>query len=187
MTVPPPISPAPESGDRPPEDVARRLAQPPSVRYAQAGRGPDDPLASRRRGSSGPIVRALAIAVGGAALLFAVSGLLSTTVGVLFVAAVMGAGAGLTLAGLAVPARSAPTTQETAVARSTVLRAAVALAVAAVLVAAIATWLFARSEGGVLGLVDYLWETFGLLVPGEIVLAALGAAWGASTGPVSGS
>ena len=187
MTMPPPNSPARESGDRPPEEVARRLAQPPSARYAGAGRGPDDPSGARRRSSSGPILRAIAIAVGGAALLFVVSGLLSTTVGVLFIAAVMGAGAGLTLAGLAVPALSGPAAQEAAVARSTVLRAAVALTVSAVVVAAIATWLFARSEGGVLGIVDYLWSTFGLLVPGEIAVAALGAAWGASAGPVSSS
>ncbi|MEZ0241697.1 MAG: hypothetical protein ACAH65_12955 [Chloroflexota bacterium] len=187
MSVPSANSPAPDSGDRPPETVVRRLAEPPSARYAQAVAGADDPAGLRRRGSRGPILRATAIAAGGAGLLFVVGGLLSTTAGLLFIAAVTGAGAGLTLAGLAAPATSGPAGEEIAAARSTVLRAAVALAVSAVVVAAIATWLFARSEGGVLDIVDYLWSTFGLLVPGEVLVAAVGAAWGATAGPVSRS
>ena len=37
-------------------------------------------------------------------------------------------------------------------------------------------WLYAGSEGGVLSLVDYLGETFGPLVPLQVVIAPA-AAW----------
>jgi hypothetical protein len=60
----------------------------------------------------------------------------------------------------------------------------VALSLVAVAASDLLTWRFALVEGGALGLVDYLWETFGLLVPGEAVVAALTAAWGAAAGPV---
>ena len=129
------------------------------------------------------------IAAVGAGLLFLLGGLLSTTVGLLFIAAAMGAGIGLTLAGLAVaaPSDAGTGTAPAPISRAAVRRAALVLAIGAVAFAAIATWLFAQSEGGVLGIVDYLWSTFGLLVPAEAVLAAVGAAWGAGAGPVSGS
>ena len=64
---------------------------------------------------------------------------------------------------------------------------AIGIAAGAVLVAFVATWLNARGEGGTLGLLDYLWETFGPFVPGTLFLAALGAGWGASAGPVQRS
>ena len=51
-------------------------------------------------------------------------------------------------------------------------------------IAALLTWLYARQEGGTLGLLDYLWTTFGLLIPGELAAAAVTAWWGASAGPV---
>ena len=38
-------------------------------------------------------------------------------------------------------------------------------------------WLFARAEGGVLAPIDYLGQTFGPLVPVEVVLAAVVAWW----------
>ena len=53
------------------------------------------------------------------------------------------------------------------------------LAALAVLGGQLGLWLFARSEGGVLGPVDYLAETFGLLVPIELLLAVV-AGWLAS-------
>ena len=49
---------------------------------------------------------------------------------------------------------------------------------------AVATGSYARGEGGTLGLVDYLLTTFGPFVPGEAVIAALAAWWGANAGPV---
>jgi hypothetical protein len=51
-------------------------------------------------------------------------------------------------------------------------------------VAATATWLIGRAEGGVLGPIEYLVETFGPFVPGEAVIAAIGAWWGATNGPI---
>lgn len=38
-------------------------------------------------------------------------------------------------------------------------------------------WLFARAEGGVLTPIDYLGQTFGVLVPLEIALGAVVAGW----------
>lgn len=173
-----------QSGDRPPEGVARRLAEPPSARYTDPGQATDEPGALRPGISARPVIEATALALGGGVLLFLVSGILATMVGLLFIAAVMGAGVGLTLAGLAVSGQSDWPAAPAPLPRATVRRAAVLLAVAAVAAAAIATWLFARVEGGALGLLDYLWSTFGLLVPTEVVAAALGAAWGAGAGPI---
>ena len=186
MTDPPNDRPAPASGDGPPEPVARRLAEAPSARYAQDGHRGGEPGAGRRA-SSRPVVQAIVISAVGAGLLFLLGGLLSTTVGLLFIAAAMGAGVGLTLAGRAVAEPSNGAAGQALTPRAAVRRAAILLASGAVVLAAIATWLFARSEGGVLGIVDYLWSTFGLLVPAEVALAAIGAAWGAGAGPVARS
>ena len=41
----------------------------------------------------------------------------------------------------------------------------------------IGLWLIGRGEGGTLGLVDYLTEVFGVLVPGELLIAAAVAWW----------
>jgi hypothetical protein len=59
--------------------------------------------------------------------------------------------------------------------RRTVLAAV--LAGLAVLGGQLGLWLFARYEGGVLGPVDYLAETFGLLVPLELATAVVAAWW----------
>jgi uncharacterized protein (DUF2062 family) len=48
-----------------------------------------------------------------------------------------------------------------------------------VAIAQIGIWLFARAEGGALGLVDYLGQTFGPLVPLQFAIAALVAWWSA--------
>ena len=53
---------------------------------------------------------------------------------------------------------------------------AVGLAVAAVLAGQLGLWLLARYEGGVLGPLDYLAETFELLVPIQFLFATA-AAW----------
>jgi hypothetical protein len=60
----------------------------------------------------------------------------------------------------------------------------VVVAVAVVFVGAIGTWAVSLAEGGSLGLLDFLWATEGLLVPVELVVAILAAAWGARSGPV---
>ena len=56
---------------------------------------------------------------------------------------------------------------------------AVGIAVAAVVLGQIGLWLYAGTEGGVLSLPDYLGETFGPLVPLQVVSAAAAAWWAA--------
>jgi hypothetical protein len=48
-----------------------------------------------------------------------------------------------------------------------------------VAVAQILVWFVARSEGGVLPVVDYLYQTFGPLVPLEFLIGTLAAWWSA--------
>ena len=170
--------------DRPPapgEATPRRLERPPSERYSGGASG-------TARGSGGiaeapalpgPLAKAVVVSLAGALLLVVVGAILASTAGLLFVAGGAGAAIGLVLARAAVPATGARP-----VARRTVVWLAVGLAIAAVSVAAVATWLIAQREGGTLALVDYLVETFGLFIPGEAVIAAGAAAWGASAGPI---
>ena len=155
---------------------SRRLAEPPSNRYTEGARPGDVPSGT---GLRGPLARALVIAAVGTAALVAVGAVFASTVGLLFTSAVAGAGIGLVLARAAVPPGD-----PRAVARRTVVWTAIALAISAVVVAGVATWLYARQEGGTLGLVDYLFTTFGPFVPGELLIAAIAAWWGASAGPV---
>lgn len=115
----------------------------------------------------------------GAGALFVVGALLASTAGLLFTAGATGGGIGLVLARAA-----APRGEGRPVARRNVAWIAVGLAIGAVAVASVATWVVARGEGGTLGLVDYLLETFGAFVPGEAIVAGLAAVWGANTGPV---
>ena len=158
----------------------RRLEQPPSARYA----APDGGASSTGRASLvRPVAQAGIAAVVGAALLFLVGAIVASTAGLVFVSGVMGAAIGLLLA-----RASAPTDERApALTRGAVTWLAIGIAAAAVVVADVATWLNARGEGGTLGLLDYLWATFGPFVPGELFVAALGAVWGASTGPVQRS
>jgi hypothetical protein len=155
----------------------RRLAQPPSERYA--------PRPETRTGSGsvlpGPLARSLVIAVGGVAALVAVAAIGGSTVGLLFISGVLGAGVGLVLARAAVPRNDARP-----MSRRRVTWLAIALAIGAVAVADVAIWVYARGEGGTLTLPDYLLTTFGPFVPGEAIVAALAAAWGANAGPVQG-
>ena len=158
----------------------RRLEQPPSARYATpAGRA----SSTSRASLAGPVAQAGIAAAVGAALLFLVGAIVASTAGLVFVSGVMGAAIGLLLA------RASVSTDERAPAltRGTVMWLAIGIAAGAVVIADVATWLNARAEGGTLGVLDYLLETFGLFVPGELFLAALGAVWGASSGPVQRS
>lgn len=66
--------------------------------------------------------------------------------------------------------------------RSTIRRGglaaiAVGLALVGVALGGIGLWVVARAQGGSLDLVAFLAETYGPLVPGALVLAALGAWW----------
>jgi hypothetical protein len=160
--------------------VGGQLAEPPSARYAtKAG---SNAGASVPQGASmvAPFAKAAIAAVLGAAALVVVGAVLASTAGLLFVAGITGASIGLVLARARVPAGEIPPR----LSRRAVTWLAVALALGAVAVAGICTWLIARGEGGTLGPIDYLLTTFGPFVPGEAILAALGAAWGAAAGPV---
>jgi hypothetical protein len=54
--------------------------------------------------------------------------------------------------------------------------AGAAIAILFIALAQVAVWVVAQWEGGVLGLVDYLAQTFGWLVPAQVVLGGV-AAW----------
>lgn len=154
-------------GDRRPSDAPgeRRLARPPSERYVApapetppAGAAPDGD-ADRRRGS----VLAALVAIVGAVAITVAGGLLAITAGLLVIAAALGWAIATVLAQGTAPAQ----------------RRWLAPGIAAVGVALgqIGLWLVARQEGGTLGLIDYLAETFGFLVPLQLAIAAVVAWW----------
>jgi hypothetical protein len=108
----------------------------------------------------------VAAMVGGAVVLAALAGPLSLGPGLLVVAAAVGRVVALAItAGSGSPGgRTGPSV------------AAVILALAAVALGEVGTWLFARAEGGVLDLADYLGQVHGIIAPAMAVLAA-GTAW----------
>jgi len=131
----------------------------------------------------GPLARATAVGLAGATVLVVVGGVLASTAGLVFVAGATGAGIGLALAAAAVASPTA-STDDPPLSRRSAARWSVAAACIAVLLGAAGTWLVARSEGGTLGPLEYLWTAFGWFVPAELVVASLAAAWGARAGPV---
>jgi hypothetical protein len=160
----------------------RPLSEPPSARFV---RRPAEPGAGRVDGGGsrsafrGPVARAGLVAVVGAILIVGVGGILAYPFGLPFIAGGMGVVIGLLTARAAVPDDGAPPAP-----RRTVLRVAMALALGGIVLGDLGLWLFAHSEGGVLGPIDYLWTTFGLFVPGVALVAAVTAWWGAGAGPV---
>ena len=90
------------------------------------------------------------------------AGQLAVSSGLLVVAVVVGRFVGLGLR----TARGALTPGRTRL-------LAVLIAAGGVAAAQLGMWAYARSEGGVLELVDYLGQTFGPLVPLEIAFAAV--------------
>lgn len=165
------------AADPPPK---RTLDRPPSDRYRRFGPGstggeiaPEDAVADaegdERRAA--PELRAAVVAIIGAAIMILIGGVLPFTTGQLFVAGVTGALVGLFLAGSERP-------------RSWVRRAAVVIALAVVIVGAMGAWLIGLAEGGNMDPFTFLWATTGVLVPVELVIAALAAAWGAGAGPI---
>lgn len=176
-----------DPGDRsePAEARARRvLERPPAERYARSldedGRAPDGSDTEPPRSAlAGPLIRALAAGAAGAGALVVIGAVFASTVGLLFISGAVGATVGLVLARVAVTPNVAR-----AVSRRTVTWLALAVTLVAIAVAFVATWLYARSEGGTLGLLEYLFTTFGPFVPGQLVIGSVAAAWGANAGPV---
>ena len=143
----------------------RRLARPPSERYRTAERA-----AEAVEGSGGSFGRALAfgvLAAIGLGVAIAIAG------GVVLVTAGLVALAGLGGWVVAIAVRAGGVGALSSQRR---IAMAAVLATLGVLGGQLGLWLFARYEGGVLGPVDYLAETFGVLVPIELAVA-VGAAW----------
>ncbi len=170
----PPRTPEPET----PPQVAgeRRLSRPPSERYGAPSTGGTPPGAERPPGAptdtnaGHPPVRGIAFgaiaALVGAALIVVFGGALAVSAGLLVVASGVGYAVGLATvigAGDSLSGGARPWI-------------AGALAALGVVLGQIGLWLFARAEGGVLAPIDYLGQTFGPLVPVEVLLAA-GVAW----------
>jgi hypothetical protein len=150
----------------------RRLARPPSDRYRTAA-----PAASADDGDQAEARGSLGRAIGfGALTAFVLAVAITVLGGVLLITAGLIAVAGLGGWAIAVAVRAGGLD---AVAPTRRRALAVGLAVAAVLAGQLGLWLFARYEGGVLGPVDYLAETFELLVPLQFLFATA-AAWLAS-------
>ena len=158
----------PEPGERrPAAPEPRRLERPPGERYAARETGGDE--APARKSPIRGIVLASVVGTIGSAASIALFALASISAGLLVVAALTGlfvaealrAGGGATI-----PARLRRTL-------------AVATALESVAVAQLGIWLYARAQGGALGLIDYLGQTFGPIVLLEFGLAALVAWWSA--------
>ncbi len=148
----PPTEPAgPQPGESGEPGERRRLDRPPSERY-----GPSPSADVEVPGGPPRAVRALIPALIGAAIIAVLGGPLSVTFGLIGVAAVTGWAVG----SLARPS----------------LALAVGLAIGAIALGLVGIWLFARLEGGVLGLPEYLAQVHGALVPISFAAAGVMAA-----------
>jgi len=155
----------------PPTPGERRLDRPPSDRYRDVGA--EGAAAAAEVTDRGSVARGVAFGVlaglAGAAAIVVLGGPVGLSAGLVVVAAALGwaigtalrAGAGGTLQA---PARPV---------------SAVAIAMLAIALGQVGLWLYARSEGGVLTLPDYLAETWGVLVPIQAILAVVAAWWAA--------
>ncbi len=141
----------------------RRLAHPPSDRYrvtepeSTSTDRPGSPARAAILGASAVLAGAIAITVLG--------GVLAVSAGLIVVAAATGWAVGL---GLRWGAGHPPAFERR-------VRLAVGLALLSIVLGQLGLWWYAGTEGGVLDPLDYLAQTFGLLVPIELVLAAIGA------------
>jgi hypothetical protein len=157
--------------DAPEQPGERRLSRPPSDRYREV----EDPDAAPQAATARPgspargVAFALVAALVGAALTVVLGGRLTISAGLLVVAALTGRAVALALvAGAGASLRSS---------RRAWLAAGIA--VGGVVLGQVGLWLYARTEGGVLALPDYLGQTFGLLVAIQVVLALAIAWWSA--------
>lgn len=142
---------SPTTSARPePGEPRRVLDRPPSERYAAAPPPAADPTGANSA------LRALLVAIVGAAIVTFLGGPLSVTIGIVGVAAVVGWVIG------------------SIVRPSLVL--AVGLAIGSIALGLVGVWLFAGLEGGVLSLPDYLGQVQGPLVVIELAVAGLVAA-----------
>lgn len=146
------------------EPGERRLERPPSERYVAPEPDPVD-----APGSLGLALAYGALAsLGGVILTVLLGGVLALSAGLLVVWGATGDIVGM-LTRVGGGARLAPPGR-------TVV--AVVVALVGVALGQLGLWWYAGTEGGVLPLVDYLVQTFGILVPLQALLAAGFAWWG---------
>lgn len=164
----PPGAPGERRLDRPPSDRYRSTAQPgspaadPPLALSASSPGVGDRLSPARGIAFGALAAVL-----GAVALALLGGALAVSAGLMVVAAVIGYVVGLvTVVGVA-----------DTVSRRTRPWIAATLAGLGTLLGQIGLWLIARAEGGVLAPIDYLGQTFGPLVPAELLLAVAVAWW----------
>ena len=170
-TADPVQDPKPGSAPSPGE---RRLERPPSDRYRAAEPTAADGDAADAAAASGAapgrgIALGLLVAIVLAAAITVAGGILLVSAGLVVLAAAGGWAVALAL-------KIGP---GATMARRDRIWLAAGLALAAVVLGQVGLWLFARTEGGVLPLVDYLFQTFGPLVPLQALAAAGAAAWSA--------
>jgi len=148
----------------------RRLTRPPSDRYRPADSATDVDADAAPPGSiaRGVLFGALA-SLTGVLVTVLLGGGLALSAGLLVIWAAAGNAIGLATRIGGGPALAAP--RRTGV--------AVGLAVAGVALGQVGLWWYAGTEGGVLPLMDFLGQTYGVLVPVQVVLAA-GFAWWAA-------
>jgi hypothetical protein len=153
-----------EPGERP---GSRRLERPPGERYRDAT-APPAPTVTGATSARG-VAWAAAVAIAGAVATTVLAGALNVTVGLLVVAGLTGRFIALALLAGGWPRRTAPAV-------------AAAIALLGVAFGQVGIWLYARSEGGVLGPLDYLAQAFGWLVPLQLGIGAFVAWWSARSG-----
>ncbi|MEX2183400.1 MAG: hypothetical protein WEC14_03065 [Chloroflexota bacterium] len=151
-----------------PDPGERRLPRPPSDRYGTAA----TPGAAADEGvTQGSHRRALAFgaatAAFGATLAVVLGGPLALSAGLLVLWATAGYLVGHAVRIGAAGAITAPTGPAVAI----------ALALAGVALAQVGLWWYAGTEGGVLPLIDFLAQTYGVLIPLQAALAAALAWW----------
>ena len=150
----PPASPPPPT----PTPGERRLAHPPSDRY----RATEPATAADGGGSAArAAVFGVLTGIGGAIAIVLLGGVLALSTSLVLLAPFIG----WTIA-WAVKAGA-----DGSVTRSRLALLALLLATGAVILGQLGLWLYARTEGGVLPLVDYLGEVYGVLVPLQFLFA----------------
>ncbi len=150
----PPASPPPPT----PTPGERRLDHPPSDRYRTSDAAGDDTSAGS---AARAVVFGVLTGIGGAIAIVLLGGVLALATSLVLVAPFIG----WTIAW------AVKTGADGTVARSRLALLALVLAAGAVALGQLGLWLYARTEGGVLPLTDYLGEVYGVLVPLQFLFA----------------